>query len=587
MNKEIDLIAIKEKILISQFARQELGCKVTNNKTMCCHLHKENSPSLHFNDEKKFYYCFGCHKSGDIFSLIQEIKNCSFSDAIKLAADYAGISLTNNYLKINSQFKEEKELLYKIMEDICIYFQHNLNKQALDYLKNRQFNQEIIKKFRLGYCPNNIDNLIQIIQEKYKEHFRLILESGIIRKNSRNFYCILSNRLIFPIFNKFSQVIAFGGRIINNFHKKAPKYINASDSLLFKKSEVLYGENFALPNIKKNNEVILVEGYFDVIALYSIGVNYAVASLGTTISEFQLNYLWNFIDNIKCAFDGDPAGYRAMIATIKKALNVLNAGKFLCFTLLAKGSDPASLIMENKQIKLLEYLNKVSYPAEIIWKITWLRYKNTRADFIAAIRQEVNQYVNLIKDDILKIEYKNFFDKKINDITGNNKDTEIKIESKYKNHNFDSNFKIKSIYEDIFCYIITLLAMFPNLRQTILNSKKIIDPIYQKSFHRLELKEMLQYAIDHNFSLNNIFDKFPDFKDSFIKSQKKINNLIKKEEDLWLYDVVYRLELISLKEQRKNLEIALINENKDYYDIDKLQKVIFRERELLRIINNE
>lgn len=613
MDKEIDLVAIKKKIAISQFARQELGCKVTSNKTMCCHLHKENSPSLHFNDERRFYYCFGCHKSGDVFSLIQEIKNCSFFEAVKLAAEYAGIVIADSYnhLRESPEAKEKRDLLYAIIEDICIYFEQELLEvewnNGLKYLYSRKLNKEIIKKFRLGYCSDNIDRLVEILKEKYDENYQLILDSGIIRKNSYAFYCILNNRIIFPIFDKFNRVIAFGGRVINDQNKRAPKYINAADSPLFKKSEVLYGENFALPNIKKNNEAIIVEGYFDVIALHSIGIDWAMASLGTAISEFQLNHLWNLINIVKCALDGDSAGYRAMIATIKKALPIIHAGKFLCFANLSKGADPASLIFEDNESDLLEYLKKVSYPAEIIWKIIWLRYKNISADFIAAIRQELNEYIDLIKDNILKTEYKNFFNKKINDITGNVGEQSLDIRKLYaakeqKSSNpliynannishirpfFNSQYQIKSIYEDIFCHIITLLVNFPNLRANILESN-IVENIYKKSFYRLDLKEMLQYVINQNFSLDGIIDKFSDFRDSFKKAQEKIDNILnRKEEDLWLHDVVYRLELISLKEQRKTLEISLLNNNKDYYDVDQLQKIIFRERELLRIINND
>jgi DNA primase len=524
--EKINLEEIKSRIVLSEFARDHLGCQVSSNKTMCCHIHHEKTPSLNFNDEKKFYYCFGCHKSGDVFSLTQEIKNYSFLEAIKFVANTIGIKIESSYnlLRESNQFKEKKEILFNIMNDLSLIFHKDLmnNIHALNYLTQRGIKKELIVKFQLGYSGKSNKEIIDMIKKKYSENYRLLFDSGVFKKSSysEDFYNILQNRIIFPIFDKFSRVIAFSGRIFNE-NTNGPKYINCSDSLIFKKSENLYGENLAIKNIKSSNQAIIVEGNIDVIMMHQEGFTNVVASLGTAISETQLKYLWSSCDEIKCIFDGDLAGYKAMISTIEKGLQNIKAGKFLSFVNLPKEADPASFIVKNGSDILKKLINNSKFSSEMILRIIWSKYKNPKIEHIAAIKKDLIYYLNLIKDKIIKDEFQTYFEKKLKIISNF-------IEKKSNDYfyiNKESNKKInikKPIYEKIFCFAFVFLNKFDNLEKLI--DYESLKEIYIQSQSRQMIEKMLNYSFKEIFTQN--FQKKYNFNMNFIKNQFKKENLI-------------------------------------------------------------
>ncbi len=519
-NNKIDLEEIKSKVTLSEFAKEHLGCHVFPNKTMCCHVHHEKTPSLHFNDEKQFYHCFGCKKSGDIFSLTQEIKNCSFLEAIKFVADSAGIKIesTYNLLRESSEYKEKKDILFNIMNDLSKIFHYDLmqNSNALHYLIQRGVKKDFIIKFQLGYSGKTNNEIIDIIKGKYGDNYRLLFDSGVFRKSSysNDFYNILQNRIIFPIFDKFGRTVAFSGRIFNE-NTNGPKYINCSDSLIFKKSENLYGENLAIKNIKNSNQAFIVEGNIDVIMMHQIGFENTIASLGTAISDTQLKYLWTHCDEIKCVFDGDTAGYKAMIATIEKGLQIIKAGKFLSFVTLPRNSDPASLIIQNKDFELKKLIENSKFSSEMILRIIWTKYKNPKIEHIAAIRKNLHHYLNLITDEIIKEEYKNYFDNKLKAISSF-------IEKKSANHfhNFQASVRkiniSDPIYEKIFFFIIIFLNKFDNFENFI--DYELLKEIYNKSDARQRIEEMLRLNLKKIFTQN--FQKI-NINMNFIKHQFK------------------------------------------------------------------
>lgn len=638
----VDLNIIKDKILISEFARVKLGLKIYPNKTMCCHLHKEKTPSLHFNDQKKFYYCFGCQKNGDVFSLIQEVKICSFLDAVKIAAEYAGVNIEQYYgngdyafLRNAAQLRQKKEILFQIMEDVCIYFQQKLvdekgekiGQDAKKYLEYRKVDADLIAKFRIGYCPSNIDDLFEKLSKKYENNFNLILDGGIFRKKShllsgvKNYlYCILQQRIIFPIFDKFGKVIAFGGRLVPGFDNegnlvelkstKYPKYINAADSLIFKKNEALYGENFALAYAKQKNQMILVEGYLDVILMHKFGYGNVVGPLGTALSEFQFKNLWSFSDEICLALDGDQAGHKAMISSLKKSLPLIAAGKFLSFIFWPAGQDPASLLMNNQQELLSQKLLEKFYPAQIIFKTAISKFKKLSVESIAAIKMHCNLYLDLIKDELIKKEYINYFEqkyinlqKKINEIDLKEQDQAINSAPLAKMSNLsvgkyqlkDVNFKyVYSVFEEIFVELLILLIYFPELQKTINNFQYLLDVIYQNSSIRSILQDMLQYVLSkyNKIKVKDFCDYWQNFDYNFVKfvekTERKVCNAIssgKLAQDLWNTLVVWRLELIMVKNSKKKIEQDLaVSQNID--DFLKLQQMVKKEKKLYSKIRN-
>ena len=585
---KLDLQSIKSQIVISEFASKELGCIVTKNKTMCCHLHHEKSPSLHLNDEKNFYYCYGCHKAGDVFSLTQEIKNFSFLEAVKFVAESVGIKIENDYnlLRNSNQFKEKKEILHEILEDICLFFESQLklksSKDVKDYLINRGLSEEIIKRFRLGFSPEKSNNeLIEKLKNKYSENINLLLDSGLFRKGFKdnNFYNILHGRVIFPIFDKFSKVIAFGGRILESnvqidINKKVPKYINCGDSLVFKKNENLYGENFARSHMKER--VIIVEGYLDVLAMHNAEIKNVIAPLGTSVSEFQLQYLWGITDRIVCCFDGDIAGEKANFMTLERSLPIIKAGKFLSFAKLLKDSDPDSLIKENKLNELKEIIENSISLAEQLFNTIFKKFENkTDPDSIAGIKKELIKHLKVITDSLIQQEYKEFFKRKFEHFPSSVAlipEPKIIINNKYKQqwHNNKTITDENAItrYDEIFCYIIVLIFNYPDQLEKFIKTD-IINIIYSKTNSRQELQVMLQFAKIHCFNqnLDDIKNKFPRFSNGINDAQQEINtHKIQFDQNNFFLKLTYNLKILNLKEKKQNLQ----KDNGNFLDLMKI-----------------
>ena len=579
-SKKINFDNIKSRVKLSDFAKK-LGMQLTKENRACCHLHHEKTPSLNFNDEKGFYYCFGCHKSGDIFSLVQEVKHLSFLESVRFVAEAVGVPLEDNYsiIRESDEFKQKKELLYEIMDDISRFFEKKLhsNKIILEYLVSRGLNIVTIEKFRLGYSQFSEESeLIEKLSNKYSNNIHLLLDSGLFRRSSNHsgnrFYNMLHDRIIFPICDKFGKVIAFGGRTLSDDNKIA-KYINCGDSLIFKKSENLYGENFVRRKAKEENEILIVEGYLDCLQMHQAGFENTVAPLGTAISIFQIDYCWSIVDKVTCALDGDIAGRKAMISTINKALPILKPGKFLSFSHLPSGLDPSDMITGGRIIALRALLKEPKTISHMLWEASLKKYtmKSSKndPDLIAGIKKDLINNLKLITDDMVRGEYARYFKTKVeNLIQYSNKDKRSEIVSN-RVHDTDirnddrnyENFKYKNkyiknesainLYDKIFCCLLALIFIFPEKRNEFAK-EELINMIYLRSNNRHELKEMLEYSMENCFNKNtdDFKKKFSKFGGTFCSKYDEIFRSQDMPENLWLKHFFYILRLIELKEQK-------------------------------------
>lgn len=305
--------SLKEKINIIDLINQYINLKKSgNNYKACCPFHKEKTPSFVVNEIKQSYKCFGCGKSGDIYSFIQDIENLSFYESVLFLADKFGIDIP----KTNNFEKESYDLSKKIKElniFVARYYYKNLirNKIAQEYLKKRKINPSMVKIFGLGYADRS-NELIKEIFNKFEE--RVVFKSGILSNNDEK-KLIFKDRLIFPIFNNRNEVIGFGGRQLNDF---GPKYINSPETEVYSKKDNLYALNIARKNIK-NDSIFLVEGYMDVISMHQNGYPNTVASLGTSLTKEQSIILSKLCKNIFIVYDNDQAGRDAT----KRALDIL------------------------------------------------------------------------------------------------------------------------------------------------------------------------------------------------------------------------------------------------------------------------
>src|SRR5699024_6848708 len=291
INNEI-IEKVKDRSDIVEVVSDYLPLKKAGaNYVGLCPFHNEKTPSFSVSNSKQFFHCFGCGVGGDSIEFIMKKENLEFVDAIKLLADKYGIEIKET--KVDPEYIKEKDRAYEINRETARFFYNNLNKnkKAMNYLKKRNIDSKTLRRFRLGYSIDSWDNLYNHLTNKgYKA--KDIAKLGLIapRKKSDGYYDKFRNRIMFPIIDTRSRVIGFGGRIMDD---SMPKYLNSQESIIFDKSNCLYGLN--LVNKYSNRErILLVEGYMDVMALFSKGINYSVASLGTSLTERQAKLLKRF-----------------------------------------------------------------------------------------------------------------------------------------------------------------------------------------------------------------------------------------------------------------------------------------------------
>jgi len=322
-----------------------------------CPFHDEKTPSFHVTPRLGIYKCFGCGESGDVYRFIMEMEGLSFPDAMQSLADRYGISLPKP--EETEKYKEETHLREGVLHALKfagLYFHRQLHEssdaaKAREYLKGRGYDEKIIRTFGLGYAPGNGDALLK---EAGKEGLKAeyLAESDLIKPSNRGdgYYDTFRDRLMFPIFNPSGKVIAFAGRVLNG-NKKTAKYVNSAQTIAYNKSEVVYGVNFAKNDIRKEEEVILVEGYTDVISMYQHGIKNVVASSGTSLTSKQINILQRYGNRIIMIYDADEAGQNAMERGLKIALR---EGMEVNLLELPDGEDPDSFVKQFGRDSFLE-----------------------------------------------------------------------------------------------------------------------------------------------------------------------------------------------------------------------------------------
>ncbi|TCW60188.1 DNA primase [Treponema sp. J25] len=324
---ELTIQEIHERLdavyIISEYVRLE---KRGNRYWGLCPFHTEKTPSFTVDGERKFYYCFGCHKGGGVVNFIMEMEKLSYPDALEFLARKLGVPVQYDGQEQkgekDSSLRERQDLL-ELYQRVAGSFHHILlhtEQGALcrDYLARRGISQEMIERFRLGYAPRGKTWLYHFLRKKgYSEAF--LAKTGLFSRQYPE-VSLYHHRLMFPIADRRGTVVAFGGRILEG---EGPKYINSPETMLYKKREILFALDVALPAIRSTKEVYLCEGYMDVIALHQAGIENAVAPLGTAFTEEQAHLLHHWADRVLLLFDRDAAGQQA---TEKAILTCRRAG---------------------------------------------------------------------------------------------------------------------------------------------------------------------------------------------------------------------------------------------------------------------
>ena len=404
------------KTRISDIIGKRISIKKKGNEYWgCCPFHGEKTPSFSINDSKGFYHCFGCEAHGSAVNFLMEYEKLSFVDSVKNLALELGLQTPENTNQENSYNKKFK-LLKDIMESACNFYQKNLkkqrNKHALEYLLKRELSPEIINKFKLGFSNNKNELTKYLIKNNFKEDD--LIEVGLLIKveqqnKKTKIYERFRNRIIFPICNIQGEVIAFGGRVLDN---SEPKYLNSPDTPLFKKGNNLYALNHTYNPARKYNQLIICEGYMDVIAIHNAKIPFAVAPLGTALTEEQILLSWKYADTPTLCFDGDKAGISASHRSAKRTLPHLHTGKSIKFLTLPNKEDPDSYIKNNSSKKFIELINNKSVNlSSYLWNYETQNGFPTSAEKRAILEKQLLEYTNIIPDKILaqhlKTQFKN------------------------------------------------------------------------------------------------------------------------------------------------------------------------------------
>ncbi|HIF9290764.1 TPA: DNA primase [Photobacterium damselae] len=341
--------------------------KKGKNFGACCPFHNEKTPSFSVSQEKQFYHCFGCGAHGNVLDFVMEFDRLEFVEAIEELASQLGIEVpreNDNGSAPSGPRAAEKRNLYDVMAHIAQFYQSQLRTDegqlAIDYLKGRGLSGEIVKKFAIGYVPDQWD----LVRNRYgrdEASQQALVDMGMLIENDNGRrYDRFRGRVMFPILDRRGRVIGFGGRVLGD---GTPKYLNSPETPIFHKGRELYGLHQVLETHREPERILVVEGYMDVVALAQFGVDYAVASLGTSTTSEHIQTLFRQTSTVVCCYDGDRAGREAAWRAMEQALPYLLDGRELKFMFLPDGEDPDTYI---RQYGKEEFEHQVSSAMSLI-----------------------------------------------------------------------------------------------------------------------------------------------------------------------------------------------------------------------------
>ena len=334
---------LKKRTKISDFILSTTTGKLRGSKGMAlCPFHGEKTASMSFTDVENLFHCFGCKEGGDVFKYVQEINNIEFQDAVEFVADNYGFKLSYTDAGQNEDFKKYQSKMNIISEYFIETMESKASKKAIDYLKSRGFDISDIKKYGVSFIDSDLEKF-----KKYCKNNEInnqdLKRLGFMSSND-NF--LFKNRILFPILNIRTEIVAFGGRALDDF---GPKYLNSSESLLYKKNKNLYFTKDFISSIKKKGYVFLVEGYFDVLALNKLGYSNVVSPSGTALTTQQLEVLSRYTKKILLCFDNDEAGLVATERVLELKNQVGSKLEIHCLNLPVQYKDLSELFENNPE----------------------------------------------------------------------------------------------------------------------------------------------------------------------------------------------------------------------------------------------
>ena len=394
---------IKTRLKVSTVVSKSVSLKKRGKEYVGLSPFKnEKTPSFTVNDEKEFYHCFSTGEHGNIFDFLIKTKSVGFGEAVKILAAEAGMPPYRF-----SNFDKQKDLRYQtyknIFKDYSIFFHKQLftseNQEALDYLFKRGLSKNIIEEFYLGYVPWK-NNFYEEISQKYSEEE--INLTGLYYKNDKTGKYVdrFNSRVIFPVNNISGETIAFGGRIIRD--GKVAKYINSPETEFYKKGNMIFNLDRAKSQRSETNDVLIVEGYMDVVSVYSSGIKNVIANSGTALTERQINLIWKFFSNPIICLDGDVSGQKAAVRIAERLLPLINENNKIYFSVMPDGKDPDDYIKQFGKDKLLNLLEEKQIIQSFIWNYYFKSIDQNNPYEISKFEKEMKKLFYSIQDETLK-----------------------------------------------------------------------------------------------------------------------------------------------------------------------------------------
>lgn len=564
-----EIFDIQRKINIVDVIRDYIPLtKKGKNYFGICPFHDDHNPSMSVSPDKQMYKCFVCGAAGNVFNFVKDYKNINYYEAVKEVANKVGISIDIDTYKPKEDIKFKDE--YDIYDLSNKFYQNNLNtslgKIARNYLTSRNINDDIIKRFQIGLSFN--DNKLTSLLESKGYSKELLVRSGIcIINDSGNVSDIYRNRIMFPLWDINGKVIGFSGRIYEG--KDQSKYINTMETDIFKKGSLLYNYDNARKSILDKDEIIICEGFMDVIRLYTIGVENVVATMGTAITKEQLSLIRKLTNNVILMFDGDAAGEKATLSFIELSKDIdfnINIVR------LEEDLDPDDYILKKGKDKMMEHLSKPINSFDYALYNLKNNYNFNNPEDVSKFISSISDRLSNIEDDVIRdLEIKKI--SKLTDVDSDiikskikKKDKEVKIEVKpvikFKENKYDKASKIILFnmirHNNIIQYYFNNLSYLPDELDRRLASEIVL---FFKKYNSFNLIDFITYLGDNSELVKRV---------SFIDSLEISENYTMEEIDN-CFDTIKEF---SNKKQIENLQNKLKTETNDIVRKEIAKKII-------------
>ncbi len=507
-------------------------------------FNNEKTPSFTVNDEKEFYHCFSTGEHGNIFDFLMKTRLVGFGEAVKILAAEAGMQpyrFTNFDRKKDLRFETYKE----IFRDYSNFFHKQLfekdKTEAIDYLYGRGLKKNIIEEFKIGYVPWQ-NTFYDFLKNKYSDED--ISLTGLYYKNDKTGKYIdrFNSRIIFPVNNLTGDTIAFGGRIIKE--SKLAKYINSPETEFYKKGSMIFNLEKAKDQRLKTNEVLIVEGYMDVLSIHSAGFKNVVSNSGTAITERQISLIWRFFSNPIICLDGDESGQRAALRVAERLFPFINEKKTIFFSAMPKDQDPDDYIRQNGKGGLSNLLKEKEIIQTYIWNYLLNKIDQNNPYEISKFEKEIRKLTYSINDETLKKYVLEDFLEKIKKLTP--------IQSSIQKYNF-SSFKKKKNY--------SVLKETKILHQKTKDLSKIEIIEYSILFIILNFSEIASKRVEKLFELKFLSEKNESLKNLLL------NMILEGNDRDIINSKINTAENPVAKEINENANIQIITKNKKEQDI--------------------